>query len=139
MNNQIYTIGSLGKQTGLTADTLRYYEKIGLLSNINRTGGQRRYERHHLDQLQFIRRAQAMDFSLAEIAQLLRLRVDPVSSRTEVRQLAEEKLDAISQRISTLRKLQKELQGMINECQHGAPGACPIIKGLENQSDGDSA
>ena len=131
MTSETYTIGAIGKQTGLSADTLRYYEKIGLLSGISRSGGQRRYQRQHLDQLQFIRRAQAMDFSLAEIAQLLKLRSDPVASRSEVRELAEDKLDAINRRISTLRKLQKELQGLVDECQHGPPGACPIIKGLE--------
>ena len=131
MDSRIYSIGSLGKQTGLTADTLRYYEKIGLLHDIPRTGGQRRYTQQHLDQLNFIRRAQAMDFSLAEIAQLLELRVDSVTSRTEVRQLAEEKLVAINERIKALKKLQKELKGLVDECHHSGPGACPIIKGLE--------
>lgn len=131
MDSRIYSIGTIGKETGLTADTLRYYEKIGLLNDIPRTGGQRRYSQQHLDQLRFIRRAQAMDFSLAEIAQLLDLRVDPVTSRKEVRELAEEKLAAITQRIKTLKKLQKELKGLVEDCHHGGPGACPIIKGLE--------
>lgn len=133
MDSKIYTIGSVGEQTGLSADTLRYYEKIGLLSDIVRIGGQRRYRQQHLDQLLFIRRAQAMDFSLAEIAQLLKLRMDPVSSRAEVRSLAEDKLIAITQRIKTLRKLQKELQGLVDACHQSGPGACPIIKGLEKQ------
>ena len=115
----------------MSADTLRYYEKIGLLDDIQRTGGQRRYSQRHLDQLQFIRRAQAMDFSLKEIAQLLKLRKDPVGSRTEVRALAEDKLDAINRRIKTLRSLKKELKGLIDECHGSGPGACPIIKGLE--------
>ena len=131
MNDTTFSIGTLGKQTGLSADTLRYYEKIGLLQNIHRRGGQRRYSGQHLEQLQFIRRAQAMDFSLAEIAQLLRLRIDPVASRSEVRTLAEEKLEAINSRIKILRNLQKELKGLVDECRHGESGACPIIKGLE--------
>ena len=131
MDSRIYSIGSIGKQTGLTTDTLRYYEKIGLLHDIPRTSGQRRYTQQHLDQLNFIRRAQAMDFSLAEIAQLLELRIDSVASRTEVRQLAEEKLVAINERIKALKKLQKELKGLVDECHHSGPGACPIIKGLE--------
>ena len=100
MTTQGYSIGVLGNLTGLSADTLRYYEKIGLLQNISRNSGQRRYTQKHLEQLQFIRRAQSMDFSLAEIAQLLQLRIDPVSSRNEVRELAEEKLEAIDQRIA---------------------------------------
>ncbi len=135
MDSKNYTIGTLGRATGTSADTLRYYEKIGLLQDIARQGGQRRYSQQHLDQLRFIKRAQAMDFSLAEIAELLKLRLDPVSSREEVRELATEKLEAINERLRTLRKLQKELKGMIDECQHGEPGACPIIKGLSNQEN----
>ena len=131
MSSETYTIGAIGRLTGMSADTLRYYEKIGLISDIPRSGGQRRYRQQHLEQLRFIQRAQAMDFSLAEIAQLLKLRLDPVTSRAEVRELATEKLLAINERMRTLRKLQKELRTLVDACQHGAPGACPIIKGLE--------
>lgn len=133
MDSKIYSIGTIGQQTGLSADTLRYYEKIGLLTDIQRSGGQRRYSQQHLDLLKFIRRAQAMDFSLSEIAQLVNLRKDPVGSRAEVRALADDKLKAINQRIKTLRSLQKELQGLIDECHNSGPGACPIIKGLERK------
>ena len=135
MNDKTYTIGALGKQTGLSVDTLRYYEKIGLLQDIPRLNGQRRYLQQHLEQLLFIRRAQAMDFSLAEIAQLLKLRLDPVGSRDEVRELAEEKLEAINLRIEALSTLQQELGELVNECRHSGPGACPIIKGLEKSGD----
>ena len=133
MDSKIYSIGAIGDQTGLTADTLRYYEKIGLLTDIQRTGGQRRYSQCHLDLLQFIRRAQAMDFSLSEIGELVNLRKDPVGSRAEVRALAEDKLAAITQRIRALRSLQKELKTLVDECHSSGPGACPIIKGLEHK------
>jgi DNA-binding transcriptional MerR regulator len=133
MNEARYTIGALGKETGHSADTLRYYEKIGLLQAVARINGQRRYSERHLEQLRFIRRAQAMDFSLSEIAQLLKLRLDPVGSRNEVRELAEEKLQAITQRIDALTALQQELSGLIGECRDSGPGACPIIKGLEKR------
>ena len=137
MSEKHYTIGALATQTELSVDTLRYYEKIGLLQDIPRQNGQRRYTRHHLEQLLFIRRAQAMDFSLAEIDQLIRLRRDPVGSRDEVRELAEEKLEAINQRIEALTKLQQELGGLVQQCKHGGPGACPIIKGLEQTGEDD--
>ncbi len=133
MSEERYTIGAVGKETGHSADTLRYYEKIGLLQAVPRINGQRRYTAQHLEQLRFIRRAQAMDFSLTEIAQLLRLRLDPVGSRDEVRELAEEKLQAINQRIEALTALQQELGGLIGECRNSGPGACPIIKGLEKR------
>lgn len=133
MNDTSYTIGALATETGLSVDTLRYYEKIGLLQDVPRHNGQRRYTQRHLEQLLFIRRAQAMDFSLAEIDQLLKLRMDPVDSRTEVRELAEEKLHAITERIEALTALQQELGELVNKCLHGGPGACPIIKGLEGE------
>lgn len=131
MSTKDYSIGALGRMTGFSADTLRYYEKIGLLQDIPRHSGQRRYAQKHLEQLQFIRSAQSMDFSLAEIAQLLQFRVDPISSRGEVRALAEDKLKAINRRIKTLQKLQKELKTLVDDCHHGEPGVCPIITGLE--------
>ncbi|MCP3868493.1 MAG: heavy metal-responsive transcriptional regulator [Gammaproteobacteria bacterium] len=135
MSDTTFTIGTLGKKTGLSIDTLRYYEKIDLLREVSRHNGQRRYTQLHLEQLLFIRRAQAMDFSLAEIAQLLKLRIDPVGSRNEVRMLAEEKLDAVNQRIKALTALQQELGELIGECRHSGPGVCPIIKGLERSGD----
>ncbi|MES9935200.1 MAG: heavy metal-responsive transcriptional regulator [Sedimenticola sp.] len=135
MHDKTYTIGRLREQTGLSVDTLRYYEKIGLVRDVPRINGQRRYTQHHLEQLLFIRRAQAMDFSLAEIAQLLKLRLDPVSSRNEARELAEEKLNQISQRIEALTALQHELGELVSECRNSGPGACPIIKGLERSGD----
>lgn len=131
----MYTIGSISDIIGLSPDTLRYYEKLGLLTDVHRSGGQRRYTQQHVDDLQFIRRAQSMDFRLNEIAQLLKLRSSPIKSRTEVRALAEEKLSAINHRIKTLRKLQKELQGLVDQCHQQGPGACPIIKGLEQTGD----
>lgn len=69
------SIRDAGAETGLSADTLRYYEKIGLLGPVRRNaGGQRRYVAADIARLHFVRRAQAMDFSLEEIAQLLDLR-----------------------------------------------------------------
>lgn len=135
MSTPTYNIGSVALKTALSVDTLRYYEKVGLLEQVPRTNGQRRYTDKHVQQLLFIRRAQAMDFSLSEIGQLLKLRLDPVGSREEVRELAEEKLLAIENRIKALTLLQQELDGLVSECRNSGPGACPIIQGLENRSN----
>lgn len=124
-------IGEVASRLNLSADTLRYYEKIGLLKAIPRQGGQRRYRQEHLNRLRFIRRAQSIDFSLEEIGQLLDLSEDPISSRSEVREMAQEKLNTIETRLITLQQLHQELTQMVECCQHGAPGPCPIIQQLE--------
>ncbi len=125
------TIGKLAQQSGLSVDTLRYYERIGLLPGVERVNRQRRYSTDHLQRLHFIRRAQSMDFSLQEIGQLLQLRESPEESRSEVRELAKEKLSAITARLETLQKLHGELSQLVECCQSSGPGPCPIIKNLE--------
>jgi len=125
------SIGETAAQTGLTQDTLRYYERIGLLSDVARdAGGRRRYSRRNLSTLGFIKRAQAMNFSLREIAQLLSLRESPTEARDEVRALTHAKLAATRQRIEELERLRNELQLLVNLCRGSADG-CPIIDDLE--------
>ena len=93
MNHKFYTIGEVSRELGLSADTLRYYEKIGLLPGIERTSsGTRQYSEQNLSSLRFIRRAQKMNFSLAEIGQLLKMRENPQQARNEIRELTASKL-----------------------------------------------
>ena len=130
------SIGETAKRLGLSQDTLRYYERIGLLTAVQRdTGGRRRYRRKDLSTLGFIKRAQAMNFSLREIMQLLTLRASPAEARDEVRALTFAKLATIEQRISELNRLRDELQLLLNLCRSGA-GPCPIIEGISE--DGES-
>lgn len=122
--------------TGLSADTLRYYEKIGLLREVPRSpGGARRYDRKALEQLRFIQRAKAMRFSLEEIRDLLRFRESPHTSRAEVRALAKQKRALIQEQIGQMRHLEKELTLLLNLCQESECG-CPIIEGLEEDRGG---
>ena len=87
------SIGETAQQTGLSVDTLRYYEKIGLMPRIARdNGGRRRYEARDLGRLRFIQRAQRCNFSLSEIRQLLEFRSCRDAARPEVARLTEEKL-----------------------------------------------
>jgi DNA-binding transcriptional MerR regulator len=121
------TIGQASQATGLSADTLRYYERIGLLGAIGRnTGGQRRYRDADIARLRFVKRAQSMDFSLDEIAQLLALRDRRGDVRADVRALTETKLAAIEVRIEALSRLRDELGTLINECR-ASEHECPII------------
>ncbi len=125
------SIGETARQTGLSVDTLRYYEKIGLLPKVARdTGGRRRYEPRDLSRLHFIQRAQRCNFSLDEIRQLLELRGCRDAARPEVARLTEQKLMDIRARLADLDQLQQELERLLQLCR-GSDQGCPIIDGLD--------
>ena len=128
---ELYTIGQVAEKTGITIDTLRYYERIGLLPGVERISGQRRFSDSHIQRIQFIQRAQNMDFSLKEIGQLLMFRESPESSKTEVREMASEKLKEIQERLEVLLTLQRELSELVDECRNSVSGPCPIIQSLD--------
>jgi len=130
-----YTIGDVAKQLNLSVDTLRYYEKIGILKNILRTdAGNRIYSKKHVSTLKFIRRAQAMNFSLAEIDQLLQMRENPQQVRSEVRQLTQTKLNEVEERVSELITLKNELTLLVNLCA-GSEAGCPIIENIDSKGN----
>ena len=127
------SIRQAGQETGLSHDTLRYYERIGLLGPIPRNaGGQRRYQAADIARLRFVKRAQAMDFSLEEIGELLALREQPGDVRGDVRRMTETKLAAIEQRIDSLTRLRNELAQLINACRTSNEG-CPIIARMDSR------
>ena len=127
------SIRQAGQETGLSPDTLRYYERIGLLGPVARNnGGQRRYSDTDIARLRFVRRAQAMDFSLEEIGQLLVLRDQPGDVRGDVRQMTETKLAAIERRIHSLNRLRDELAALVDACRMG-DGDCPIIARMDSR------
>lgn len=116
---------------GLSADTLRYYEKIGLLPRIARnTAGVRYYSEQDISRLRFIQRAQKMNFSLAEIADLLRMRAAPQRARTPVRELTAKKLVEVENQVKELQTLRDELQLLLNLCANGRR-SCAIIKKID--------
>ncbi len=126
-----YRIENVTKLLGISADTLRYYEKIGLLPAINRTdSGIRVYLELDLSRLRFIRRAQKMQFSLKEIAELLKMRQDPQHARDEIRILTRSKLSEVEEHLGDLQFLRNELQLLLNLCTASENG-CPIIEGID--------
>ncbi len=126
------TIGEATQASGFSADTLRYYEKIGLLPRVARdVGGRRYYDREDLSRLGFIRRSQRMRFSLEEIRMLLELRRSDRPIRVDVLQLAERKLAAIEISLADVTHLKNELQLLINLCRSASGKACPIIEKLD--------
>jgi MerR family transcriptional regulator, copper efflux regulator len=128
----MYQIGEVTRRLNISADTLRYYEKIHLLPHISRnSSGLRIYCDKDLSRLKFIKRAQRMGFSLEEIAQLLTFREAPQQAKPEIRHLAGEKLADIEEHLRELQTLRNELKLLVDLCA-GSEDGCPIIEGLED-------
>jgi DNA-binding transcriptional MerR regulator len=126
-------IGEAASKIGVTGDTLRYYERIGLLGAISRNGaGARLYSDADLSRLRFIRRAQQMNFSLAEIGKLLTLRAEPRRARRGVRELTARKLADIEIRLGELAALRDELHLLLNLCA-GSRAGCAILKEMDRR------
>lgn len=124
------SIGEAAERLHSSPDTLRYYEKIGLVNPARTTGGRRVYDRIDLDQLRFIQRAQAVGFSLAEIDQLLKLRSNPVRCSESVRALAAGKVEELGDKLEALRRMHDELSLLLGLCS-GDADECPILDSLE--------
>ena len=123
------TIGRVAQEAGVNVETVRYYQRIGLLAAPARPlGGVRRYPEETVARLRFIRRAQRLGFSLDEIRNLLVLN-DSVHCR-EARSLAAQKLALVESRITDLRALRGRLRELVAACDAGATGACPILDTL---------
>ena len=136
MNMSGYHIGDVTRMLDISADTLRYYEKIAVLKRIARNGsGLRVYDDKDISRLKFIRRAQTMNFSLAEIGSLLKMRENPQRARRSVRELTQQKFDEIEIALASLKTLRDEMQLLLNLCA-GSKDGCPII---ENIDKGDSS
>lgn len=129
MNEQL-SIGSLARAAGVNVETIRYYQRRGLLDEPSKPlGGHRRYTASAATRVRFIKRAQQLGFTLEEIKDLLLLE-DGQSCR-ETRMLAEHKLDLIEKRIADLSRMRRLLKGLIAECVEGKrPRSCPIIATL---------
>ncbi len=129
-----HTIGEVARLLEMSVDTLRYYEKIGLLPKVSRTeSGIRHYRDKDLSRLKFIKRAQQMNFTLAEIGDLLKMREDPQHARAEVRQLTANKLKEVEVRLTELDSLRRELTLLVNLCTASEEG-CPIIDRIEENT-----
>jgi MerR family mercuric resistance operon transcriptional regulator len=128
---QPYTIATLAAAAGVHVETVRYYQRLRLLAEPARPPrGIRRYAETDAEQLRFIKRAQAMGFTLAQIASLLALQKRGRSCRA-TRELAAAKLDLVEARIRELRHLRKELAALIADCDANTEGGtCPVIQRL---------
>jgi MerR family mercuric resistance operon transcriptional regulator len=124
------TIGGLAKAAGVGVETVRYYQRRGLLPEPPRPPGEiRRYGEDDLKRLRFIRRAQAAGFTLEEIGELLAL--DRTDDRARVRALASERVAALDGKIAELRKSRAALDRLRSSCASGSSGPCPIIEAFD--------
>ena len=125
----LFSIGTLSSATGCKVETIRYYEKIGLMPEPARSeGGQRRYHRSHRERLQFIRHSRELGFTLDNIRELLALS----EQHQHADAIARRHRDAVQNRISALTALRNELDRMIGECEKGHPGECRVIELLSD-------
>jgi MerR family transcriptional regulator, copper efflux regulator len=124
------SIGTLAKRAGVAIDTVRYYEKTGLLAPKARlASGYRRYSDLEVSRLRFIRRAQALGFTLKEIRELLALSAQRDVGR--VKRSAQAKLADVEKRIAELERVRKGLTTLIAACPgHGRAADCPILQTL---------
>jgi MerR family copper efflux transcriptional regulator len=117
-----YTIGQLAEQAGVKVATLRYYERRGLLPEPpRRDSGYREYGEENVARIDFIKNAQALGFSLKEIQELLKLRVDPTTTCEEVTKQGEIKLAQIADKIRALQRMQDALVQLLAVCNSGSP------------------
>ena len=126
-----FTIGELGKATGTKVETIRYYERIGLLSKPERTSGNyRSYGKAELGRLSFIRRARDLGFPLDQVRALLSLSDDRTHDCATVDALARDHLIEVSRKIADLTALQRELTALLDSCKGGTVEECRIIETL---------
>ncbi|MGH7664005.1 MAG: MerR family transcriptional regulator [Gemmatimonadaceae bacterium] len=131
------TIGQLAERAGVNIETVRYYERRGLLPEPARTGsGYRFYESGTLARLRFIKRAQGLGFTLHEIEDLLALRVRDRETCEAVGHKTREKIVLVRRKIRELEAMQQSLARLAAMCEAGRPTAeCPILHALEGGDD----
>jgi MerR family mercuric resistance operon transcriptional regulator len=130
-------IGTAAEQAGVNVQTLRYYERRGLLPRPPRhTSGYREFPDDAVRIVRFIKRAQDLGFTLDEIEELLRLRQDKRRDRARIRSVAERRVRQIDQKIAELRAMKRALSHLVHCCEEGSTLQCPIIETLDGVMEG---
>jgi DNA-binding transcriptional MerR regulator len=135
-------IGRVARETGLSIDTIRFYEREGLLRPHARSkGGFRLFSRADIQSLKFVRQAQELGFSLKEIRELLALRGGSVRACEHVRDLLEQKVSLVREKLDELKKLEQELEGALGRCRaelprrsHHHENRCPLLDKIRARS-----
>lgn len=130
MTDQAIQIGELSRRTGCNIETIRYYERIGLLPAPPRRGRYRSYSREDVGRLGFVRRARELGFTLDEVRALLGLAGGGQASCAEVRTLAASQLTDVRTRIADLKRMERVLTESVRACDAGQDPGCPLIQSL---------
>ena len=129
MEHETYTIARAAEAAAVGVETIRYYERRGLIAQpTQKAGAYRRYDDRHVARIRFIKRAQELGFTLDEVADLLKL--DDGANRKEVQRIASARLDEIRQRIDDLGRMERTLAHLLDHCRSGGLTKCPIIDAL---------
>ena len=126
---QSLTIGKLATAGGVGVETIRFYQRKGLLEEPARDDGVRRYGSEDMRRLRFIKQAQTAGFTLQEIGELLEL--DASEDRPRARELARARIDALDGQIAELERARDALQRLARECSEGSSGPCPILANFD--------
>ena len=129
------TIGKVAKETKVGIETIRFYEREGLIENPpRRPSGYRAFPPGTVARIRFIRTAKDLGFSLKEIRELLSMRVDPIGSCEEVRAMAEIKIADVEERIRVLQNIRLSLDRLVTACEERQPtNECPILECIEKE------
>jgi len=135
-SRNLLSIGALSKATGTKVETIRWYERVGMLPAPARTASNyRAYGAAHLERLSFIRRSRDLGFSLEQIRALLNLAEDREKSSGTVDSIAREHLVEVDRKIADLAALRSELERLIGECRQGTVAECRIIEALSPRGE----
>ena len=130
------TIGQVAKLADVGVETIRFYEREGLIEEPpRRASGYRQYPTDTVDQLRFIRRSKELGFTLKEIKELMSLRDGGGRRRGEVRKIAEAKMQDIDQKLARLQAMRSALYGLVESCAYGRRPTCPILEALNDPED----
>ncbi|WP_296510876.1 Cu(I)-responsive transcriptional regulator [Rhodoferax sp.] len=131
VSSQPVNIGEAARQSGVSAKMLRHYESLGLLGTVTRTdSGYRLYSAADVHTLRFIKRCRDLGFSMAEIGELVGLWQNRQRTSSQVKQIAQQHLDELSQRIQALQSMQRTLHGLLGCCHGDERPDCPILDDL---------
>lgn len=125
-------IGEVAAEAGVSVQTVRFYERSGILPEPPRSpSGYRSYGQDDLQRVRFVRRAKELGFTLSEVRELLDLRVDPRRTADDVRSRAEVKIQTTRSKIRDLQRIEHALQHLVDSCQaHGSPDACALMHAI---------
>lgn len=132
MKEEIFTIGKVARTSGVGIETIRFYEREGLIEMpARRNSGYRQYSHSAVERILFIRQAKELGFSLTEIKELLSIRVSPKKTCSDVRGIAKAKIADIDAKIAALKKIRAALARLVTQCQGAGPVSdCPILEAL---------